>query len=227
MTPQSLLLSTLGLLSLLSSAAWSSPMCTNQCCRFVEGFPVRLKKLRENYSQIRDFYVSKNICSASAASHGDLPTICVASLSLQVMLHTLNSAAAHTLSVSLTSTFFVLLQEANNDLDSALLDQSVENSFNSQFACQAMDGLLEFYLTTVLPTAMAEVTETIMDLKPHVESILQIFDELKEDVNKCKNYLSCKNPFDITKLNSTYTQVSTDTSAVAHVCIVPVFGRSL
>ncbi|KAG7493470.1 interleukin-10 [Solea senegalensis] len=131
MTPQSLLLSTLGLLSLLSSAAWSSPMCTNQCCRFVEGFPVRLKKLRENYSQIRDFY------------------------------------------------------EANNDLDSALLDQSVENSFNSQFACQAMDGLLEFYLTTVLPTAMAEVTETIMDLKPHVESILQIFDELKEDVNKC------------------------------------------
>ncbi|XP_040014479.1 interleukin-10 isoform X2 [Xiphias gladius] len=130
MTPRSFLLSTLVVMSLVSTA-WCSPMCNNQCCRFVEGFPVRLKKLREDYSRIRDFY------------------------------------------------------EANNDLDTALLDQSIEHSFESPFACQAMDSILDFYLSTVLPTAMAGVTEETRDLKPHVESIQQIFDELKTDVTKC------------------------------------------
>ncbi|XP_045884404.1 interleukin-10 [Micropterus dolomieu] len=152
MTPRSLLLSVLVLLSFFSTA-WCSPMCNNQCCRFVEGFPVRLKKLREDYSQIRDFY------------------------------------------------------EANNDLDTALLDQSVEDSFKSPFACHAMNSLLEFYLGTILPTALAGVTEDIKDLKPHMESIQQIFDELKSDVTRCRHYFACKKQFDIKTLNSTYTQM--------------------
>ncbi|XP_042352143.1 interleukin-10 [Plectropomus leopardus] len=152
MTPRSLLLSVLVLLSLFNTAC-CTPLCNNQCCRFVEGFPVRLKKLREDYSQIRDFY------------------------------------------------------EANDDLDTALLDQSVEDSFNSPFACQAMNSLLEFYLNTVLPTAVAGVTEDTKDLKPHMESIQQIFDELKSEVTKCRHYFSCKKQFDITNLNSTYTQM--------------------
>uniref|UniRef100_A0A3Q1JK05 Interleukin family protein n=1 Tax=Anabas testudineus TaxID=64144 RepID=A0A3Q1JK05_ANATE len=130
MTLQSHLLCVLGLLSFLSTT-WCTPMCNNQCCRFVERFPVRLRKLREDYLHIRDFY------------------------------------------------------EANNDLDTALLDQSVEDSFKSPFACHAMNSLLDFYLSTVLPTAMAGVTEDNKDLKPHVESIQQIFDELKRDVTKC------------------------------------------
>ncbi|XP_044034857.1 interleukin-10 [Siniperca chuatsi] len=152
MTPRSLLLSVLVLLSFFSTA-WCSPMCKNQCCRFVEGFPVRLKKLREDYSQIRDFY------------------------------------------------------EANDDLDTALLDQSVDDSFKSPFACHTMNSILEFYLGTVLPTAMAGVTEDIKDLKPHMESIQQIFDELKRDVTRCRNYFFCKKQFDIRTLNSTYTQM--------------------
>lgn len=57
--------------------------------------------------------------------------------------------------------------------------------YQSPFACQAMDSILDFYLSTVLPTAMAGVTEETRDLKPHVESIQQIFDELKTDVTKC------------------------------------------
>ncbi|XP_018542253.1 interleukin-10 [Lates calcarifer] len=152
MTPRSLLLSVLLLLSVFSTV-WCSPMCNNQCCRFVEGFPVRLKRLRENYSQIRDFY------------------------------------------------------EANNDLDTALLDQTVEDSFKSPFACHAMNSILDFYLSTVLPTAIAGVTEDTRDLMPHMESIQQIFDELKSDVTKCRNYFSCKKHFDIKTLNSTYTQM--------------------
>ncbi|XP_059185897.1 interleukin-10-like isoform X1 [Centropristis striata] len=133
MTPHGLLLSVLVLLSFFSSA-WS-PMCNNKCCQFVEEFPVRLKKLREDYSQIRDFY------------------------------------------------------EANDDLDTALLDQSVEDSFKSPFACHTMDSILHFYLNTVLPAAMAGVTNDTKDLKPYMESIQQIFDELKIEV---KTLLHCK-----------------------------------
>ncbi|AWP03065.1 putative interleukin-10-like [Scophthalmus maximus] len=152
MTPRSLLLCALALLSLLGTAR-SGPMCNNRCCRFVEGFPVRLRRLREDYSQIRDFY------------------------------------------------------EANDDLNTALLDQSVEDSFESPFACHAMNSILDFYLSTVLPTAMAGVTEDAKELKPHVESIQHIFDELKSDVSRCRNYFSCKKQFDINHLNSTYNQM--------------------
>ncbi|KAK9529226.1 hypothetical protein VZT92_013336 [Zoarces viviparus] len=152
MTPWSLLLSALVLSSFFSSA-WCSPMCNNKCCRFVEAFPVRLKKLREDYSQIRDFF------------------------------------------------------EANDDLDAALLDKSVEDSFKSPFACHAMNSILDFYLSTVLPTAMSGVTEDTRDLQPHMESIQLIFDELKRDVTECRNYFSCRKQFDINNLNSTYKQM--------------------
>ncbi|KAK5934226.1 hypothetical protein CgunFtcFv8_014641 [Champsocephalus gunnari] len=153
MAPQSLLLSLLLLWSILSTVC-CSPMCNNQCCQFVEGFPVRLKKLREDYSQIRDFY------------------------------------------------------EANDDLDTALLDQSVEDSFKSPFACHAMNSILDFYLSTVLPTAMAGVTDDIKDLKAPIESIQLIFDQLKRDIITCRNYFACKKQFDIKNLNSTYTQMN-------------------
>lgn len=48
-----------------------------------------------------------------------------------------------------------------------------------------MNSILAFYLDTVLPTALAGVTEDIRSLKPHMESIQQIFDELKSDVTDC------------------------------------------
>ncbi|CAJ1051698.1 interleukin-10 [Xyrichtys novacula] len=152
LTRRPLPLFTLVLLSLFSIAT-CSPMCIDRCCRFVEGFHVRLKQLRQDYSQIRDFY------------------------------------------------------EANDDLDTALLDQSVEDSFKSQFACNAMNNILDFYLGTVLPTALSEVTDETRNLKPHMESIQQIFDELKGDVTRCRHYFSCKTHFDIKTLNSTYTQM--------------------
>lgn len=48
-----------------------------------------------------------------------------------------------------------------------------------------MDSILDFYLTSVLPTAMAGVTEDTRDLQPHMESIQRIFDGLKRDVFTC------------------------------------------
>ncbi|XP_030276732.1 interleukin-10-like [Sparus aurata] len=97
--------------------------------------------------------------------------------------------------------------EANDDLDTALLDQSVEEYFKVTFACQAMNNILGFYLGTVLPTALADETEDTRNLKPHMQSIQQIFDQLKSDVHTCRHYFSCKQPFDITSLNSFYTQM--------------------
>uniref|UniRef100_A0A8C6PDY8 Interleukin family protein n=1 Tax=Nothobranchius furzeri TaxID=105023 RepID=A0A8C6PDY8_NOTFU len=78
----------------------------------------------------------------------------------------------------------------NDDFDTALLDQSVEDSFKSPFACQAINSILDFYLRTVLPTAVADVTNQTRDLKPHVESIQHIFHQLKADVTKCVSIFS-------------------------------------
>ncbi|XP_068598077.1 interleukin-10 [Brachionichthys hirsutus] len=97
--------------------------------------------------------------------------------------------------------------EANDDLDVSLLDQTVEESFKSPFACHAMNNILEFYLDTVLPAAAAAATEDRRDFQPHMESIQLIFDQLKKDVTKCRHYFSCRNQFDILKLNSTYAQL--------------------
>lgn len=48
-----------------------------------------------------------------------------------------------------------------------------------------MNSILDFYLSTVLPSAIGGVTEDTQDLKRHMVSIQHIFDELKSDVIKC------------------------------------------
>lgn len=65
MTPGSLL-SALLLLG-CACTVWGAVVCNNRCCNFVEGFPARLKMLRESYSQIRDYYVSKGGTVAAAS----------------------------------------------------------------------------------------------------------------------------------------------------------------
>ena len=42
----------------LCDDAACTPTCNNQCCRFVEGSPVRLRRLRQDFAVIRDYYVS-------------------------------------------------------------------------------------------------------------------------------------------------------------------------
>lgn len=128
MTPRSLLSVLLLLCS--SCTVWCAAVCNNRCCSFVEGFPARLKLLRESYSQIRDYYVSKrcsgSICDrAAAASFGawaDTHRPRRWAGSLQVMLL-----------VSICSQRALSLQEANDDLDLVLLDHSVVESFKVRF----------------------------------------------------------------------------------------------
>ncbi|XP_004069312.1 interleukin-10 [Oryzias latipes] len=152
MAPLSHLLSVLALFTLLAGTS-SSPICNNRCCRFVESFPVRLRKLRHDFAQIKDFY------------------------------------------------------EANDDLDSALLDQTVEDSIKSEFACQTIDSILDFYLKTILPKAAAGYPDDTADVKPHVLSIQEIFDQLRTDVTQCRNYFSCKKHFEIRNLTAAYDEM--------------------
>lgn len=56
-----LLLSALLLLS-SCSVLWCLPVCVSRCCKLVENFPNRLRRLRENYRHIQDFYVSWTLC---------------------------------------------------------------------------------------------------------------------------------------------------------------------
>lgn len=58
MTPLSLLLSILALLTLFGGA---NPMC-NKCYIFVEDFPVKLKKLQKDISRMTDCNVSTFVC---------------------------------------------------------------------------------------------------------------------------------------------------------------------
>ncbi|XP_010872889.1 interleukin-10 [Esox lucius] len=126
--------------------------CSNRCCSFIEGFPVRLKELRTAYSNIRDYY------------------------------------------------------EANDALETALLDESLLHNFMSPFGCHAIDRILKFYLDTVLPTAVNN-NQTHNDLKSPIDSIGNIFHELKKEMIQCRNYFSCKKPFDIQELISSYKKM--------------------
>lgn len=225
MLPARLLLSALLILTSCCSLS-CLPLCVSRCCRLVEDFPSRLRKLRENYSHIQDFYVSSTRTASpasvrSGSGGGGVMRWCAQRTNLASVL-----------------------QEANDDLDMSLLDSSVEDSFTvsvfslsfflsvfrsaevwespflqadtrleakwvrmktkrtdtwsdcllvsrhpippqTPFACQAMDSLLGFYLQEVLPTALDEVARETRNLQPHVESIQQIFNSLKSDVNAC------------------------------------------
>lgn len=48
-----------------------------------------------------------------------------------------------------------------------------------------MKSVIDFYLKTVLPTAIANVTEENKDYTPYMESIQIIFDQLKSDIVRC------------------------------------------
>ncbi|KAL1007842.1 hypothetical protein UPYG_G00092320 [Umbra pygmaea] len=134
--------------------AWSKPVtCSNRCCAFVEGFPVRLKELRTAYSNIRDYY------------------------------------------------------EANDALETALLDDSLLQNFMSPFGCHAMSSILVFYLETVLPTAINNNGTQNNNLRSPIDSIVNIFHELKKEITQCRNYFSCKKPFDIQEFISSYKKM--------------------
>eukprot|EP00063_Salmo_salar_P066820 XP_014041655.1 PREDICTED: interleukin-10-like [Salmo salar] len=69
-----------------------------------------------------------------------------------------------------------------------------------------MDSILKFYLDTVLPTAMNNRTQN-NHFKSPIDSIGNIFHELKKEIVLCRNYFSCKKPFDINEFISSYKKM--------------------
>lgn len=112
MLPARLLLSALLLLSSCCSLS-CLPVCVSRCCRLVENFPSRLRKLRENYIHIQDFYVSSTRTTSPASVR--------------------SGSGGGDAAVAQSTNLVSVLQEANDDLDTSLLDSSVEVSFTVSF----------------------------------------------------------------------------------------------
>ncbi|CAM4732282.1 hypothetical protein PO909_020532 [Leuciscus waleckii] len=93
--------------------------------------------------------------------------------------------------------------ESNDDLE-PLLTENVQQNINSPYGCHIMNEILRFYLDTILPTA---VKKNHLHSKTPIDSIGSIFQNLKRDVVKCKNYLSCKNPFEFSSIKNSYEKM--------------------
>ncbi|XP_043108301.1 interleukin-10 [Puntigrus tetrazona] len=93
--------------------------------------------------------------------------------------------------------------ESNDDLE-PLLNEKVQHNINSPYGCHVMNEILHFYLDTILPTA---VQKDHLHSKAPINSIGNIFQDLKRDILKCRNYFSCQNPFEISSIKNSYEKM--------------------
>nr|QEL53747.1 interlukin 10 [Tor putitora] len=93
--------------------------------------------------------------------------------------------------------------ESNDDLE-PLLNENVQHNINSPYGCHVMNEILRFYLDTILPTA---VKKDHLHSKTPIDSIGNIFQDLKRDILKCRNYFSCQNPFEFASIKNSYEKM--------------------
>ncbi|XP_036388638.1 interleukin-10-like [Megalops cyprinoides] len=93
--------------------------------------------------------------------------------------------------------------EDKDQIETALLDSSVLLEIQSPYGCRAMNDILHFYLDTVLPAAK----NASDDFKPHIANIGTIFYELKRELLYCKDYFSCKKPFELESIIDAYNKM--------------------
>ncbi|XP_067287988.1 interleukin-10 [Pseudorasbora parva] len=91
--------------------------------------------------------------------------------------------------------------ETNDDLE-PLLNENVQKNINSPYGCHVMNEILRFYLETILPTAVQ-----MNHLQTPIDSIGSIFQDLKRDMVKCRNYFSCQNPFEFASIKNSYEKM--------------------
>ncbi|KAG9339716.1 hypothetical protein JZ751_023363 [Albula glossodonta] len=94
-------------------------------------------------------------------------------------------------------------REDKDQIETALMDTSLLMVMQSPFGCRAMTDVLRFYLETVLPAAEIDSK----DFKIPISTIGNIFYELKRELVYCKDYLSCKKPFEIESIIDTYNKM--------------------
>ncbi|XP_030632243.1 interleukin-10 [Chanos chanos] len=100
--------------------------------------------------------------------------------------------------------------EANDELETALLDEDILHNIKSPFGCHAMKGILEFYLDNVLPKAIEDVKDANRFFKSPIDSIGNTLTELKRDIIHCRNYLSCRQPFKLDTVIHSYNKMKTN-----------------
>ncbi|NP_001018621.2 interleukin-10 precursor [Danio rerio] len=94
--------------------------------------------------------------------------------------------------------------ESNDDLE-PLLNEDIKHNINSPYGCHVMNEILHFYLETILPTALQK--NPLKHSTTPIDSIGNIFQELKRDMVKCKRYFSCQNPFEVNSLKNSYEKM--------------------
>ncbi|TRY97351.1 hypothetical protein DNTS_031691 [Danionella cerebrum] len=93
--------------------------------------------------------------------------------------------------------------ESNDDLE-PLLDENVKQNINSPYGCHVMNQILHFYLETILPSVLQKKH---LHAKTPIDSIGNIFLDLKRDLVKCKTYFSCRTPFEFSSLKDSYEKM--------------------
>ncbi|XP_061115084.1 interleukin-10-like [Conger conger] len=105
----------------------------------------------------------------------------------------------------LRTSFFEMKEyyEEKDQVEKALLDESVLVEIKSPFGCHAVSDILRFYLEHVFPTVYVSSHE----FKSPIDRIGGIFHELKRELIHCKDFFSCKKPFELNSIIDTYNKM--------------------
>ncbi|KAK2821324.1 hypothetical protein Q7C36_020667 [Tachysurus vachellii] len=96
--------------------------------------------------------------------------------------------------------------ESKDDLDTALFNRTVLNHFNNLYGCSVMNDILHFYLETVLPSAISSHADK-KNFKTPIDTIGNLFQELKRELVKCRIYFKCQKPFEISSIKNSYSRM--------------------
>ncbi|XP_060765765.1 interleukin-10 [Neoarius graeffei] len=96
--------------------------------------------------------------------------------------------------------------ESRDDLDTSLFNRTVLEHFKSPYGCSVMNDVLHFYLETVLPSAISGHTKKDR-FKTPIDVIGNLFQELKRELVQCRNYFTCRKPFEISNVKNSYNQM--------------------
>ncbi|XP_062842478.1 interleukin-10 [Trichomycterus rosablanca] len=95
--------------------------------------------------------------------------------------------------------------ESKDDLETSLFNRTILEHFKSPYGCSVMNDVLYFYLNTVLPSAVQG--ERKRKHKTPIDTIGDVFFHLKRELLKCRNYFTCKKPFEISHIQDSYSQM--------------------
>ncbi|KAM4861887.1 interleukin-10 [Thomomys bottae] len=79
--------------------------------------------------------------------------------------------------------------QTKDQLDNMLLSQSLLEDFKGYLGCQALSGMIQFYLVEVMPKAENHSP----DIMEHVNSLGEKLKDLRLRLRRCHRFLPCEN----------------------------------